>query len=105
MSESQSNAPQEQEVNTPTQQRVEEDSNFNTPRNPVLSPATVASSLVTPRSISSPRTPLSRRSQRSLTNTPRKSLTSTPRRRQINTNPENLAEDPETDILKEYYEG
>jgi hypothetical protein len=96
---------QEQDaVSTPTNNRIEDYLNVNTPRNPLSSPTTVASSLATPRSILSPRTPSSRRSQRSQTNTPRKSHTSTPRRR-INTNPEDLAEDPKTDLLKEYYEG
>ncbi|PKK80763.1 MCM-domain-containing protein [Rhizophagus irregularis] len=93
---------QEQDnMSTPTHLRTENYSNVHTPRN-LLSPATVASSLATPRSISSPRTP--RRSQISHDNTPRKSQTSTPRRR-INTNPENLAENPDNDLLKEYYEG
>lgn len=92
---------QEQDnISTPTR-RIEDYSN-HTPRNLLSSPATVASSLATPRSISSPRTP--RRSQISHDNTPRKSRTSTPRRR-INTNPENLAENPDNDLLKEYYEG
>ncbi|CAI2162770.1 12474_t:CDS:10 [Funneliformis geosporum] len=91
------------DVNTPVYQRIEDDSNVYTPRNPLSSPATVASSLATPRSISSPRTPISRRSLRSLTNTPRRLHASTPQRKPIDT--ENLAEDPETDILKEYYDG
>src|SRR4051812_49177840 len=80
---------QEQDViSTPTHNQIEDYLNVNTPRNPLSSPTTVASSLATPRSILSPRTP-SRRSQRSHTNTPRKSHTSTPRR-QININPEDL---------------
>ncbi|GBC08729.1 hypothetical protein RclHR1_08340015 [Rhizophagus clarus] len=93
---------QEQDnISTPTHRRIEDYPNVHTPRN-LLSPATVASSLATPRSILSPRTP--RRSQISHDNTPRKSQTSTPRRR-INTNPENLTENPDNDLLKEYYEG
>ncbi|RIA86241.1 hypothetical protein C1645_342317 [Glomus cerebriforme] len=90
-------------MSTPTHRRIDDYPNVHTPRNP-LSPATVASSLATPRSILSPRSPFSRRSQRSHANTPRKSNTSTPRRR-ITTNPENLAENPDNDLLKEYYEG
>src|SRR5437762_11551231 len=83
---------QEQDViSTPTHNRTEDYLNVNTPRNPLSSPTTVASSLATPRSILSPRIPSSRRSQRSHTNTPRKSHTSTPRR-PININPEDIAD-------------